>query len=242
MEQKVTVEVLAVALVEVVEEGVHVVEVQVPGPPVGSIADVPGLQAALDDRYTEAETDALLDAKAPIDAPAFTGMVGFGGFAAGNPALKASGAALHARLGNDSGFANFQCLRVDAPNIVGGNLIAGATSQINWGGGGSRSVMKSSADGIIELYNNVSSSFGRLCFGGLTAAFPALKRAAAVLQARLADDSGFAAIQSKLVVETDAVPATASDSGTAGGLRWDADHVYLCVATDTWKRAALASW
>ncbi|MGE0231417.1 MAG: hypothetical protein AB7O39_03230 [Flavobacteriaceae bacterium] len=38
------------------------------------------------------------------------------------------------------------------------------------------------------------------------------------------------------------VPASASDTGTAGQIARDADYVYVCVATDTWKRAALTTW
>ena len=37
-------------------------------------------------------------------------------------------------------------------------------------------------------------------------------------------------------------PATASSTGTAGDIRYDSGYVYICVATDTWKRAALATW
>jgi hypothetical protein len=37
-------------------------------------------------------------------------------------------------------------------------------------------------------------------------------------------------------------PATASSSGTAGDIRYDADYIYVCTATNTWKRAALATW
>jgi hypothetical protein len=51
------------------------------------------------------------------------------------------------------------------------------------------SVMKSSADGLITMSNNAGTSFTRLMLGGTTSSFPALKRNAAVLQARLADDS-----------------------------------------------------
>ena len=37
-------------------------------------------------------------------------------------------------------------------------------------------------------------------------------------------------------------PTTASSNGTAGDIRYDSNYVYICVATDTWKRAALATW
>ena len=44
-----------------------------------------------------------------------------------------------------------------------------------------------------------------------------------------------------LVVATDP-PATAASTGTAGTITWDADYIYVCVATDTWKRASIATW
>ncbi|MED5546136.1 MAG: hypothetical protein VYD90_12875 [Pseudomonadota bacterium] len=38
------------------------------------------------------------------------------------------------------------------------------------------------------------------------------------------------------------VPASASAAGTAGQVAYDSDYLYICVATDTWKRAALSTW
>lgn len=37
-------------------------------------------------------------------------------------------------------------------------------------------------------------------------------------------------------------PASASDTGTAGEIRIDADYIYVCTATNTWKRTALTTW
>lgn len=37
-------------------------------------------------------------------------------------------------------------------------------------------------------------------------------------------------------------PATATDTGTAGEVRYDGSFIYVCVATDTWVRAALSTW
>jgi hypothetical protein len=37
-------------------------------------------------------------------------------------------------------------------------------------------------------------------------------------------------------------PANASATGVAGTVTWDADYVYVCVSTDTWKRSALSTW
>lgn len=36
--------------------------------------------------------------------------------------------------------------------------------------------------------------------------------------------------------------ANATDQGTKGEICWDANYIYICVATDTWKRVAIATW
>lgn len=43
-------------------------------------------------------------------------------------------------------------------------------------------------------------------------------------------------------VRTAKTPASASDTGNAGDICWDSGYVYICVATNTWKRAALSTW
>lgn len=39
-----------------------------------------------------------------------------------------------------------------------------------------------------------------------------------------------------------AAPATATSTGTAGQLAYASGYLYVCVATNTWKRTALSSW
>lgn len=45
-----------------------------------------------------------------------------------------------------------------------------------------------------------------------------------------------------LRITTPKTPATATATGAAGEVCWDADYLYVCTATDTWKRAALSTW
>lgn len=45
-----------------------------------------------------------------------------------------------------------------------------------------------------------------------------------------------------LRVRTSRTPASASATGNAGDICWDADYIYVCTATDTWKRTAIATW
>lgn len=37
-------------------------------------------------------------------------------------------------------------------------------------------------------------------------------------------------------------PATSSATGTTGQITWDSSYVYICVATNTWKRAAISTF
>lgn len=43
-------------------------------------------------------------------------------------------------------------------------------------------------------------------------------------------------------IRTASTPASATDTGKTGEIRWDANYLYVCIATDTWKRAALSTW
>jgi hypothetical protein len=46
----------------------------------------------------------------------------------------------------------------------------------------------------------------------------------------------------KVSVQTAKTPASAGASGTAGDIAWDTNYIYVCVATNTWKRALLSTW
>ncbi len=37
-------------------------------------------------------------------------------------------------------------------------------------------------------------------------------------------------------------PATSSDAGSPGEFAWDASWLYLCIAKNTWRRIAHATW
>jgi hypothetical protein len=45
-----------------------------------------------------------------------------------------------------------------------------------------------------------------------------------------------------LRLRTARTPASATAAGAAGDICWDASFVYVCVATNSWKRAAIAAW
>ncbi len=39
-----------------------------------------------------------------------------------------------------------------------------------------------------------------------------------------------------------AVPTTATSTGVVGTSTWDDSYLYICIATNTWKRVAIATW
>jgi hypothetical protein len=58
-------------------------------------------------------------------------------------------------------------------------------------------------------------------------------------------DSGGALLQvngDRVRIATAKTPASASDTGVAGEICWDASYIYVCTATNTWKRTAISTW
>jgi hypothetical protein len=43
-------------------------------------------------------------------------------------------------------------------------------------------------------------------------------------------------------LRTAKTPATAGAAGNAGDICWDANFIYICVATNSWTRVAIAAW
>ena len=47
---------------------------------------------------------------------------------------------------------------------------------------------------------------------------------------------------SAIRLRTSDTPASATALGMAGEIRWDANYIYICIATDTWRRIAHSTW
>jgi len=58
------------------------------------------------------------------------------------------------------------------------------------------------------------------------------------------------AVSNNIVLNTDGTirlpvtktPASAVATGTAGDWAYDSNYIYVCVATNSWKRVAIATW
>ena len=55
------------------------------------------------------------------------------------------------------------------------------------------------------------------------------------------DLTGNLSVAGTTVISTK-TPASAAATGTAGEIAWDGSFIYICSATDTWLRVAIATW
>lgn len=51
-----------------------------------------------------------------------------------------------------------------------------------------------------------------------------------------------AATGARFIITTAQSPASATAAGIAGQIAWDANFIYVCIATDTWKRIGISTW
>ena len=49
-------------------------------------------------------------------------------------------------------------------------------------------------------------------------------------------------VSDSIIITTSKTPASASATGTTGQIAWDASYLYVCTATNTWNRSAIATW
>jgi hypothetical protein len=54
--------------------------------------------------------------------------------------------------------------------------------------------------------------------------------------------NGVLTANANVIVANVYVPATVADGGTKGQITFDGNYVYICVATNSWKRANLVAW
>lgn len=93
---------------------------------------------------------------------------------------------------------------------------------------------------VLDLANNRVGVGVAAPTVGLDVAGAATVAGAVIAQATL-NVSGVATFGASPIIPT-ATPASAGAAGTAGTVAWDGNYVYVCVATNTWKRSALSSW
>lgn len=66
--------------------------------------------------------------------------------------------------------------------------------------------------------------------------------AAAATVATFKSDGDLHIVGDTVRVPVERTIAAATDTGVKGDICWDSSYVYVCVATDTWKRVAISTW
>lgn len=99
-------------------------------------------------------------------------------------------------------------------------------AEISSYGGSSSNLLFKTADGTNTTAKMMLSAAGQLLIGTTN------NTGGAILQV----DSN------RIRVSTAKTPSSATDTGATGEICWDANYIYVCVATNTWKRATLATW
>jgi hypothetical protein len=134
-----------------------------------------------------------------------------------------------------------------ANNRVGiGTTTVGSKLHVSGGGSGSRGALRFSDDGGANYWeigrdNTISGDF--------TFNLNSSEKARIDISGRLlvgtSSDSGGALLQvngDRIRVGTAKTPASATATGTTGEIAWDANYIYVCTATNTWKRTAISTW
>lgn len=123
--------------------------------------------------------------------------------------------------------------------LAAGILRAGATQTIGWNG---RSNMTSPADSQIVLFNNASTDFARLMFGGTTSSFPSLKRSSTAIAFRLADDSADAPITAANITTSGRFLGAQATVASANDITLTTGNVFQISGTTQINTIATTSW
>jgi len=114
------------------------------------------------------------------------------------------------------------------------------------------------------IYGYMSSTDNMISFGGLSSSFNAATRLSfftatnttttAGAERMRIDNDGNVGIgttnpgakldinSNSFILETAQTPATSGATCTKGMISWDVNYIYVCTATNTWKRSALSTW
>ena len=112
-------------------------------------------------------------------------------------------------------------------DIIGIQLVNPATgTQLVWPFAASGT--GSSLTGIAFDYTNTRSFFAR-------AGTP-------YISFYLTTAGGMTLHTGQITIATAKTPASATDTGTTGTICWDSSFLYMCVATNSWERVAIAPW
>lgn len=168
---------------------------------------------------------------------------GFGLAAVGSDALSSNTSGNYNFAG---GFSALAVLSSGSDNtslgtLSGVNLGSGSSNTFVGRGAGS-SITGGSSNTIIGRHNGSASLAGTIVLAAGTTVRAWCDNTGKWGFGTTAPTASLDTAGNSLRVRTAATPSSATDAGDAGTIKWDADYIYVCTATNTWKRAALSTW
>jgi hypothetical protein len=134
--------------------------------------------------------------------------------------------------------------------VAGGVGIGGVVNASNYratganGGPATQTTIldHSSGDGRVIVYGPDTATAGSFSMIGLSSNGSVGGSRFTISSTGAATFAGAVTIAGTVIHNLSATPASASATGTVGTMSWDANYIYICTATNTWKRVAIATW
>ncbi len=131
-----------------------------------------------------------------------------------------------------------------------GSLLGGITAQVGIGGTPADVNSFELSRGYLNLARDDTSNAKQITFGKNGAVHSYLETTSSGLNLGGANvgigtsspDAPLDINGNRLRIRTARTIANADDNGEVGEISWDANYLYVCVNTDTWKRVALSTW
>jgi hypothetical protein len=165
-----------------------------------------------------------------------TGLTGAGGLKINSSTAGASNAgALVVTGGLSAGGASY----------IGGVLTANSgafNGQNAPASGASTEIIFGSNTGTVQAYDRTNSAYKTMAISGSSVVLQPNGTAQLTATTTGTTIAGAVTIASTVIHTLSATPASASATGTVGTMSWDASYIYICTATNTWKRVAIATW
>lgn len=134
---------------------------------------------------------------------------------------------------------NVTSTKITANSIATSNLSLGGVNAITWISSSydqantSRNSANAVSDSASAGYNQANTA--------RTHANSAFAKANAALPNTTTTLGGSLTMQSIRLTSNTTIP-TAATAGSTGQIYWDGEYLYVCVATNQWKRVAISSW
>ena len=151
--------------------------------------------------------------------------------------------ALNASTGNQSGKLEVY----NTGGTTGGvlNINTGGSGAINFGNG---TITQGTGTATVSLVQTNASGSGKIRMNGASMEIGGQASVATVIQSGGSTAATFSAsgqtvtFPGKVIHTLSATPVASPDTGTVGTISWDASYIYICIATDTWRRVQTSSW